>query len=313
MNQFKNITMVDTVLKFIKDNKLDIVFWFIFASLIWFVYGIQGNNQEVYRHGSSAILWMVNRWDGSGGDLSHCWLIPLISLGVVIWRRKEFAKAEIKPCYWGLPLIILCLIFHWVGFRAQLTRVSLLTIIGLLWSVPLFLYGKEVAKLLVFPCAYLILSIPLSFMNQITFPLRIFASTCSVGMLNGIGIAAVQQGTMIYSNAGEGFNFNVADPCSGLRSILAMVAIAAAYGNLTQKKQWKKWAVFCLALPMAIIGNISRILIIAVMAQWKGQEVASFIHDYSDFIIFPVAVLLMIFVGELLRKIDFSKLKKGNK
>jgi exosortase len=186
----------------------------------------------------------------------------------------------------------------------------LVTIIGLLWSVPLFIYGKDVSKLLVFPCAYLILSIPLSFMNQITFPLRIFASTCSVATLNGIGIAAVQKGTMIYSNAGEGFNFNVADPCSGLRSILAMVAIAAAYGNLTQKKQWKKWAVFFLALPMAIIGNVSRILIIAIIAQWKGQDAATFVHDYSDFIIFPVAVLLMIFVGEFLKKVDFSKLRK---
>ncbi|MDA3798745.1 MAG: exosortase/archaeosortase family protein [Kiritimatiellae bacterium] len=302
--------MIDNILKFIKANKIDIFFWFIFAALIWFIYGIQGNNQEVYRHGQSAILWMVNRWDGSGGDLSHCWLIPLVSVGIIFWRRKEFAKAKLEPCYWGLPLIILCLVFHWVGFRTQLTRISLLTIIGLLWSVPLFIYGKDVAKLLLFPCAYLILSIPLSFMNQITFPLRIFASTCSVSMLNGIGIAAVKQGTMIYSSAGEGFNFNVADPCSGLRSILAMVAIAAAYGNLTQKVQWKKWALFCFSLPMAIIGNISRILIIAIIAQWKGDAVASFVHDYSDFIIFPVAVLLMIFVGELLKKVNFKKSKQ---
>jgi len=279
----------------------------LIAAGLWFLYGFQGNAQEAAVNGPSALLWMIRRWSGVGGDLSHGWLIPVVS-AFVLWReRKELAGARKEVSRTGLLIVILALFLHWTGVRTQLTRLSLLSLIGLLWGIPFYLLGPRVARRLVFPASYLIFCIPLSFLNNITVPLRLLASSVSAWMLNGLGIASVRSGTAIRSLAAGGFNFDVADPCSGLRSLLAMTAVTAAYAYLTQKELWKKWLLFVAAIPLAMAGNICRIVAIALVAQGFGQASAmKLYHHYSGFLIFSVSILLMIGLGELL-KIDVGK------
>lgn len=270
--------------------------------LTWWLYGVNGNAQDIELRGRSAILWMVHRWSGSGGDLSHGWIIPVVS-GFVIWkRRKDFLEAETGVCYPALALVAICLLMHWFGIRAQLTRVSLLSLIGLLWSIPFTLYGTRIAQLLFFPCSYLVFCIPLSFLNNITVPLRIMASTLSCHVMNGLGISAIRVGTAIRSTAAGGFNFDVADPCSGLRSLIAMTALMAIYAYLTQKSLLKKWMLFVCAIPVAIAGNVFRILSIAVVAEGFGAEKAMMLyHDFSGFLVFSMSIFLMVSIGEALR------------
>jgi len=272
------------------------------------LYGIQGNAQEVNLHGRSAIVWMTKRWSGSGGDLSHGWIIPLIS-AYVLWQNRVALHAARKTVYpAGMVVVIGALILHWLGYRSQLTRLSLFSMIVLMWSVPLTLYGREVGKLLIFPCSYLLFCIPLSFLDTVTVPLRILASTVSTNLLNGLGISAMQSGTAIQSSAGGGFSFDVADACSGLRSILAMTALTAAYAYMTQEGMLRKWVLFLCAIPLAIVGNIARIVTIAIVAVCFGAEAAMKVyHDFSAFIVFPVAILLMVAIGNLLDP------KKGRK
>ena len=106
-----------------------------------------------------------------------------------------------------------------------------------------------------------------------------------------------------FSAAGGGFNFDVANPCSGIRSLLALTALTAAYAWFSQDKQWKKWTLFLAAVPLAIAGNVFRILTIAIVAHFLGQEAAmGLYHDYSGFIVFSAAVLLMVAFGHLLSR-----------
>ena len=266
------------------------------------LYGVQGNAQEAHRLGPSVIGWMAMRWSGSGGDLSHGWLIPLVSAYLLWRRRRELAGARKQPCGAGLAVVALALVLHWIGFRTQLTRLSILSMILLLWGIPLTLLGRQVARLLLFPCAYLLFCIPLSFLDSVTVSLRIIASTISTVLLNGLGIAATQSGTAIYSAAGGGFDFDVADACSGLRSLLAMTALTAVYAYLTQEGQWRKWVLFLCAVPLAMLGNVVRIVTIALVAGGFGVDVAMKIyHNLSGFIVFTVAILAMMGVGRLLR------------
>ena len=295
----------------IKRHLPELVFFALFIGCIWFLYGIQGNAQDVASRGRSALLWMVSRWEGCGGDLSFGWIIPLVSAFVIWQKRKDLAAAPKQTDATGLIIIVLSLLLHWLGYRAQLTRLSLLSLIGLLWGVFFTLHGRQVAKLLVFPCAYLVFCIPLSFLNNITVPLRILASSISTDLLNGLGIGAVRSGTIIHSLAAGGFNFDVADACSGLRSLLAMTALTAVYAYQTQKKLWQQWMLFVAAIPLAIVGNIFRILTIALVAQGFGQERAMTMYHYlSGFLVFAVAILLMIGLGELLKINYVEKLKK---
>lgn len=265
------------------------------------LYGVQGNTQEVHQHGRSAIGWMVKRWSGSGGDLSHGWIIPLVSLYVIWRRRSALAAAPKAGLRSGYAVVALALLLHWIGVRAQLTRLSLFSMIVLLWGMPLAVYGWGAARQLVFPCAYLLFCIPFSFLNSMTVPLRLLASSVSAHLLNGLGIAATRAGTAIYSAAGGGFNFDVADACSGLRSLIALSALTAAYANLTQKGLVRQWILFLAAAPLAIVGNITRIVTVALVAQSFGLDWAMRVyHDLSGFIVFAVAILLMMALGRVL-------------
>ena len=294
------MSAVDT--KAMRPVAAEALLWGAIAAGLFYLYGVSGNAQSTASQGHSAMLWMARRWSGSGGDMSHGWLIPLAA-AYVVWRRREALRAAPRrACLWGAVLIAACLLLHWFGFRAQLTRLSLLSLIGLLWSIPLYFYGWAVARQLVFPCAYLLFCIPLSFLDGLTVPLRALMSSITTGLLNGLGIPAVRVGTTIESMAAGGFKFDVADPCSGLRSLLALSALTALYAALTQRGLLRQWLLFLAAVPAAVAGNVARILTVAIVAQLFGQELAGgFYHDYSGYIVFIVAVLAILGLGRLLR------------
>jgi exosortase len=294
-----------------REDLVKIALTSIIVGLMYVLFHIQGNTSDVRVFGRSVILWMVNRWmDASsfgGQDYSHGFLIPLVSIGVLWWKRKEIASAPKYVSNAGLVIVVLALLIHWLGAKSQQPRVSLLGLLILFWSIPFYFYGWQVAKWLIFPCSYLIFCIPLNFLDSLTFPLRIMSTIISTSLLNGLGIEAERSGSAIYSTAAGGFNFDVADPCSGIRSLLAMTALTAVYAYVTQKTLLKKWILFVCSIPLAIVGNIARITTIALVAEAFGQKVATGLyHDYSGYILFPVAIGLMVGIGSLLN-LDFRK------
>lgn len=281
-------------------------------AMIFVLFHFQGNTTDVRAFGRSALAWMIERWndDDGTGDYSHGWLVPFVSAAVIWIKRREIAAAPKSVSRVGLALVVLALFLHWFGAKAQQTRLSLFGLVLLTWAIPFYFYGWRTAKLLIFPCAYLIFCIPLNFLDSLTFPLRIFATIISTAMLNGLGIAAERSGSAIYSMAAGGFSFDVADPCSGIRSLLALTALTAVYAYFTQKTLLRKWLLFLSAIPLAIIGNISRIVVVAIVAEAFGEQLAlGLFHDYSGYVVFSVAIGLMLGVGALLNT-NFQELRE---
>lgn len=276
----------------------------LMCGMIFALFHFQGNTTDVRASGHSAWIWMAERWNESisyGGDHSHGWLVPLVSIGILWWKRRELAAAPKSVSNVGLALVVTALLLHWLGAKAQQTRVSLFAIALLFWAIPFYFYGWKVAKILLFPCAYLLFCIPLNFLDSLTFPLRMMATVVATVMLNGLGIAAERSGSAIYSMAAGGFSFDVADPCSGIRSLLAMTALTAVYAYTTQRVWWKQWLLFLSSIPLAIIGNIARITTVAVVAEAFGEKLAlGLYHDYSGYVVFTVSIALMIGLGSLL-------------
>jgi exosortase len=265
------------------------------GAALWVLFHLQGNSASVDAYSRSAFRWMVALWHYRDYDFSHGWIIPLVSLFVVWQRRRELregATGEWRP---ALIAIAGCLLLHALGLRTQQTRLSLFAFIGLLWSIPAYLAGPRVARLLIFPCAYLIFCIPFTFFDVLSFRLRLVGAGVSCALLNGVGIETVRNGTALLSSAGSGFALDVADPCSGLKYFMSLNALTAAYACLTQKTLLKKWLLFLSATPLAVGGNVVRITGIAVIARLFGQDFAAGIyHNWSGYIVFIVAVLLML-------------------
>lgn len=271
-------------------------------ALVFVMFHAQGNTTDVRNYGRSVFLWLAARWQESSVDMSHGWLIPIASLAIVWHRRHDLLAAPRRICAWGLPLIVLALLLHWVGAKAEQTRLSVIAFVILTWSLPLYFFGWQVARRLIFPCAYLFFCVPLNFLDSMTFPLRLTATICATALLNGLGLPVARSGSSIYSTLPGGFQFDVADPCSGLHSILALTALTAVYANLTQKGLIRQWILFGLSVPIAMVGNIVRITTVGLVAAAVGEQVAYGIyHDYSGYIVFLVGTLLMVGAGQVLK------------
>lgn len=281
----------------------------VMIGLVFVLFHLQGNSTDVRVYGRSVFSWTITRWSEAGEDFSHAWLVPLVSLGIIWLRRHELAAARKRTDIRGLIVVATALALHWLGAKAQQSRISLAGFILLLWGIPFYLWGWEVARHLIFPCAYLFFAVPMTFLDSLTFPLRIIVTKASVPLLNGLGVPVERSGSAIRSLAAGGFNFDVADPCSGLRSLLAMTALMAVYAYWTQHTLLRKWLLFLFSVPIAIVGNIVRIVTIALVAQAFGQEIAvGLYHDYSGYIFFSISIFLMIAIGGLLNA-DFRRWK----
>lgn len=243
-------------------------------------------------------------------DMSHGWVVPLVSL-YVLWReRRTLRESAGTPSWIGAVWVFVFLIVAWLGDRGGQSRIEQVSFIGLMWAIPYAFWGCGVERLMRFPAAYLFFTIPVSsFTDFFTIHLRMASVAMATGVLNGLGIAVERSGTALFSRTPGGtFNVDVADPCSGIHSLFAMMALTAAYAYFTQKGFWKKGLLFICSLPIAVIGNMVRIMSICVVASWFGQEVATgYYHDYSGFVIFVVGVFLMFYLGEQIKKMDFSK------
>lgn len=251
-----------------------------------------------------ALEYMVDMWRiplYGGADYSHGPLLPFVSIAALWIHRKAFADASKKTSAWGVALVVVALLLHWIGVRSGFLRLSLVSLLMLLWGSGLALYGGSVARLLLFPVGYLAFCIPLNILDGLSFRLRIMAAILSNGILSGLGVASRRVGTAIHYTAGGSFAFDVADPCSGIRSLLALTALAAAYAYFTQKTARGKWLLFLCAIPIAVVANVARIISVALVAQFWGQDAALHLyHDYSGYIVFGVATLLMMAAGHLI-------------
>ena len=244
----------------VRFRSLEIGLWVLVGAIITFMFGVEGNNEETLSQGRSAIGWMISRWNWASADMSHGWLIPLVSMYMVWSKRNELCTSTKEISYAGLVVVIASLLLYLTGIRVQQTVIVLFSLICLLWGGGLFLYGGQVARKIFPPCAYLVFCIPLTFLDYLTFPLRIVSSTVSVMLLNGFGISVTQLGTAIHVNAGGGFSLDVAHPCSGLRYLLAMISLTVAYAYFTQKSVLKRGILSVAAIPLAMAGTIAVVL-----------------------------------------------------
>ena len=239
-------------------------------------------------------------FNGTMEDLSYGWYVPIFSC-YVLWReRRELVASVGAPSAWGLLLAVPSAFAGLLGAGGSQIRLEIVGFVGLLAALVLAFFGRRTARQALFPVLFLLFCLPLhSFLDIVTIHLRQFAVSVAYGVLQGAGADVVRQGTMLASASGS-FSIDVAEPCSGLRSLFALMALTAGYGYFTQKTWPRRVLLFALSVPIAIAGNVVRILSIAVVAATCSADFAiGFYHDYSGYVVFIVAVALMVAAGGL--------------
>jgi exosortase len=233
-------------------------------------------------------------------NYTHGFFVPLFSLFLIWEGRAKLATLPMKPSCWGL-VILVCALFALVlgtissGFF--LSRISLLLMIC---GLVIFLAGWEHLAAISFPLAFLVLMIPSStVVEQITFPLQILASKSATLLLTGVGVSAVREGNIILlPNA----RLDVAEACSGIRSLFSLITLTVIYGYLAETKTAVRVLLALIAIPVSILANALRIAVTGVVVQRWGIEGAQGTpHLVSGWLIFAGSLLLIFSLHRLSR------------
>jgi exosortase len=243
-------------------------------------------------------------------DMSYAWYVPLFSLYILWSQRRELLRSLGKPSLAGALLSVPFVLLAFLGVRGIQVRLEMVAFIGLLITVSWAFFGWRTARQVAPAAGYLLFCLPLStFLDIVTVHLRLLATSVAYVALEGFGADVIRRGTMIAAENGS-FAIDVAAPCSGLRSLFALMALTAAYAYLSQRTWPRRALLFALSIPIAIAGNVMRILSICLVAAVASSEFATgFYHDYSGYIVFIVAIALMVVAGGLIDRI-FSR-KEG--
>ena len=236
-------------------------------------------------------------------DMSFGWYVPIFSLYVVWTERRKIVGSVGKSSPWGMLLIVPCAFVGLLGIRGAQIRFEIVGFVGSLIGIVWTMFGARTARQILFPALFLLFCIPLqSYLDVVTVHLRLLAVSVASEVLRGCGVEVVREGTMLFSPTGA-FSIDVADPCSGLRSLFAMMALTAGYAYFTQPTWIRRGLLFVLSIPIAIAGNVVRVLsIVAVAATCSSDFATGFYHDYSGYVVFLVAVSLMVVTGGLITK-----------
>ena len=236
-------------------------------------------------------------------NYSHGFLVPIIA-GYFIWQRwPDLKERLVKPNGWGLLIVVfgvLQLLVAWLGTEYFTMRSSLIV---LLVGMTLFWFGWEVLKEMALPLGYLIFMVPIPYIiyDMLAFPLKLFVTRVSVAFLKIVGVVVMREGNIIMFPA---TTLEVADACSGIRSLISLLAIATAYAFLMKTTNSRRWIIICSAVPIAVATNALRVIVTGILAQWWGAKAAEgFFHEFAGMAVFVLAMAMLVAFGEALRRI----------
>jgi exosortase len=283
-------------------------------------------------------IWLINVWLADP-SYSHGFFIPIISAffawrklrnknGVPVYRgaRREHRESQdrcevsglrslayshltshishlTERCEPGLFIFVFGLILYVIGFLKMSPFLSALSFLFVLSGLVLYFYGKDVMRTLLFPISFLVFAIPLPFIANVGFILQSLSARYSTLVIALLGIPVTMLGAEIHL---QNASFTIGPPCSGINTLISLLALAAIFIYVLKCPFYKKAALFCISIPIAISANILRVTSILLIAHQYGSDAAmKFFHDFSNpfllVIAFTVLILISIITGCKLR------------
>ena len=246
------------------------------------------------------VMW--NRWWARDSYYSHGILIPFVS-AFLIWQMKdEISKIKPKESPLGFIVILGGVIIYLLASMFRVNIAASLSMLIVFWGLVLYFYGNTLFKKLAFPLAFLFFMVPLPsvVITRLSFKLKLFAAELATYVIQGIGIKAVREGSIIMMPHAH---VVVDDVCSGLRSLISLLALGSIFAYWFKGAFWKRILIFALTIPIAIITNMCRVVILAFISEvWGPQYAEGFIHDATGMLVFVLAFVLLFVSIKLLEE-----------
>ena len=204
--------------------------------------------------------------------------------------------------YRGYLVILLGTLLYIVSYRTLQPRVAMGALPFILLGSSWVLWGWQVAKMLAFPLFFFWLAIPLPGFQQATTHLQLLATSMAHHGSGLFGVETYVEGTKVLPIKGNWEPLDIAAGCSGIRSLMALLMISAAWAYIAKMALWKKVFLFLMAFPLAILGNALRVISIFVIAEYGDAKwAAGTWHDWSGLLLFyPFSLLILLMLHSLL-------------
>ena len=233
--------------------------------------------------------WIVDE------NYSHGFLLPAISL-YAIWEGREGWRETPAAPRFGLGMgmmaaAIVTLFAGIVSAELYLARISLLFSLA---ALAVYFEGAARLRRLFFPIGLLVLAIPIPnlIFNQAAFPMQLLASDYAARAIRWFGVPALREGNIIELAQ---MRLQVVEACSGIRSLVSLSALAVVYARFAETRWWRRIALVAAVAPIAILTNAARVTGAGLMAhRWGPQAAEGFLHQFSGWLVFLLAVLLLL-------------------
>jgi exosortase len=243
---------------------------------------------------------LVQQW-WHDPNFSHGFFVPLFTVFILWHDRHRLRAVQPQPRWSGLGVLLvgLCaLILGQMGAEIFLARISLLIVLAGL--IILFL-GWSLFRAVLFPWAVLALMIPVPeiVFSQITFPLQLLTSKVASTTLAWMGVPVLREGNVIVLPA---MALEVADACSGIRSLMSLATLAIIYGYLMERSVRVRVLLALAAIPIAVAANSLRIVGTGLFVQyWDPDKAQGFFHEFQGWLIFVASLVMLYLLHRLIR------------
>jgi exosortase len=265
-----------------------------------------GNSTFGYVDTPSLFHWMYNAYNSKSptADDGHGNLIPFVVLGLFWWKRKELLAQPMSTWWPGVLVLGFAIVMHMVGYLVQQPRICIMALFLGIYGLMGTAWGTKWLKASFFPFFLLLFMVPLGSLTEpVTFPLRLMVSkivafTCD----NVLGIAVESRGTGLFKPSG--YQYEVAAACSGIRSLVAIAAISIIYAFMVFRSWRFRTVMLTAAIPLAVIGNTFRMMVIVLAAELGGQTAGNKAHESGFWSLLPYvpAIIGLMLLGRWLEK-----------
>jgi exosortase len=233
-------------------------------------------------------------------DFSHGFLVPIFAAYLVWTKRKTLLKTKVAPTWTGVAIVALGLMVLLLGVYGAELFLSRISLVILLAGLVLSFGGWQLLKELRFPLLVLLLAIPIPaiIFNKITFPLQILATKLSSALLQLFDVPVLREGNIIQLSV---MKLEVAEACSGIRSLVSLFTLAIFYGYFLEKSPLRRTVLAVASIPIAIAANAVRIFGTGLCVQyWDPDKAMGFFHEFQGWVMFLVSLGCLFIVHRII-------------
>lgn len=244
----------------------------------------------LYRMG---VQWAVDE------NMGHGFFVPVVAAFVAWQRRDELLTTERQPNFWGLVIVCFAALVELAAtLGAELFTARLSFVIALFGTV-LYLGGTRWIKILLFPFSLLLFMIPIPAIiySTLTLKLQTLASELGEMLITAMGIPVLREGNTLKLPSQT---LDIAEACSGIRSLLSLLFLSLVYSYFMDKKVWMRWALLIATVPIAIGANGIRVAMTGLLSEIDVKLASGVYHEIEGYIVFIVALAALLATHRLL-------------